>query len=176
MVSARADISHKVELLLGGAVDYVTKPFSMKELLARFRPGHLGDAIAVYGIGLLASALPREEASAFIRGIASLSEAIVYRDDVFRYLDSRLKEHGYYDFGLAYAVMDRARRGAYRGQGMDPHTKAMLRDIGVEEHYISRLEKVPYLFPKSQGIVSVKYALTLLWIKVHHPEDFRRLL
>ncbi len=35
VVSARADISHKVELLLGGAVDYVTKPFSMKELLAR---------------------------------------------------------------------------------------------------------------------------------------------
>lgn len=179
---ARSDIDildrEAVELLLRGETDGIPDfgLYDMKELLARFRPGHLGDAIAVYGIGLLASALPREEASAFIRGIASLSEAIVYRDDVFRYLDSRLKEHGYYDFGLAYAVMDRARRGAYRGQGMDPHTKAMLRDIGVEEHYISRLEKVPYLFPKSQGIVSVKYALTLLWIKVHHPEDFRRLL
>ena len=30
VVSARADISHKVELLLGGAVDYVTKPFSAR--------------------------------------------------------------------------------------------------------------------------------------------------
>ncbi len=35
VVSAKADIDHKIELLLGGAVDYVTKPFSMKELLAR---------------------------------------------------------------------------------------------------------------------------------------------
>ena len=35
VVSARVDIDAKVDLLLGGAVDYVTKPFSMKELLAR---------------------------------------------------------------------------------------------------------------------------------------------
>ncbi len=35
VVSARADIDDKVDLLLGGAVDYVTKPFHMKELLAR---------------------------------------------------------------------------------------------------------------------------------------------
>lgn len=35
VVSAKADIDHKVDLLLGGAVDYVTKPFHMKELLAR---------------------------------------------------------------------------------------------------------------------------------------------
>lgn len=35
IVSAKADVSEKVELLLGGAVDYVTKPFDIKELLAR---------------------------------------------------------------------------------------------------------------------------------------------
>lgn len=35
VVSAKADIDHKVELLLGGASDYVTKPFHTKELLAR---------------------------------------------------------------------------------------------------------------------------------------------
>ncbi len=35
VMSARADVDSKVELLLGGAVDYVTKPFQMKELLAR---------------------------------------------------------------------------------------------------------------------------------------------
>jgi len=29
------DIDNKVDLLLGGAVDYVTKPFNTKELLAR---------------------------------------------------------------------------------------------------------------------------------------------
>lgn len=35
VVSAKVDIDHKVDLLLGGAADYVTKPFSTKELLAR---------------------------------------------------------------------------------------------------------------------------------------------
>ncbi len=35
VVSAKVDIDNKVDALLGGAVDYVTKPFNMKELLAR---------------------------------------------------------------------------------------------------------------------------------------------
>ncbi|MCM1386821.1 MAG: response regulator transcription factor [Bacillus sp. (in: Bacteria)] len=35
VVSAKADVDDKVSLLLGGAADYVTKPFDMKELLAR---------------------------------------------------------------------------------------------------------------------------------------------
>ncbi len=35
VVSAKADVDDKVDLLLGGAADYVTKPFNTKELLAR---------------------------------------------------------------------------------------------------------------------------------------------
>lgn len=35
VVSAKADVQGKVELLLGGAVDYVIKPFDISELLAR---------------------------------------------------------------------------------------------------------------------------------------------
>lgn len=35
VVSAKVDIDNKVDLLLGGAADYITKPFNMKELLAR---------------------------------------------------------------------------------------------------------------------------------------------
>lgn len=35
IVSAKADIDGKVGLLLGGAADYVTKPFEIRELLAR---------------------------------------------------------------------------------------------------------------------------------------------
>ena len=35
IVSAKIDTENKVSLLLGGAADYITKPFHMKELLAR---------------------------------------------------------------------------------------------------------------------------------------------
>ena len=35
VVSAKAEISDKVDLLLGGACDYITKPFDTAELLAR---------------------------------------------------------------------------------------------------------------------------------------------
>ena len=35
VVSAKADVNDKVNLLLGGAADYVTKPFDTRELLAR---------------------------------------------------------------------------------------------------------------------------------------------
>lgn len=35
VVSAKSDTDDKVQLLLGGAVDYITKPFEGKELLAR---------------------------------------------------------------------------------------------------------------------------------------------
>jgi DNA-binding response OmpR family regulator len=35
VLSAKADIPHKVKLLLDGAADYITKPFDTRELLAR---------------------------------------------------------------------------------------------------------------------------------------------
>ncbi len=56
VISAKADIDHKVGLLLGGAVDYVTKPFHMKELLARISV-HLRNAESM----LTASELTYEE-------------------------------------------------------------------------------------------------------------------
>lgn len=37
VVSAKTAVEDKVELLLDGAVDYLTKPFDMKELLARIK-------------------------------------------------------------------------------------------------------------------------------------------
>lgn len=37
IVSAKADVEEKVELLLAGAADYIVKPFEMRELLARIQ-------------------------------------------------------------------------------------------------------------------------------------------
>lgn len=37
VISAKVDIDHKVDLLLDGADDYITKPFELKEVLARIQ-------------------------------------------------------------------------------------------------------------------------------------------
>ena len=50
VVSAKADTANKVDLLLGGAVDYVTKPFDLGELLARIKV-HLRNSAALAGRG-----------------------------------------------------------------------------------------------------------------------------
>lgn len=73
VVSAKADIDSKVGLLLGGAADYVTKPFQTKELLAR---------IAVQ----LRNAQPLQEASVLSYGGVALHTdthiAVIGADEV----------------------------------------------------------------------------------------------
>lgn len=54
VVSAKADVDDKVDLLLKGAADYVTKPFQTRELLARIAV-QLRNAAAVSDAPLLVS-------------------------------------------------------------------------------------------------------------------------
>ncbi len=57
VVSAKVDVENKISLLLGGAADYVTKPFDTKELLARIkvqlrRAGAAGNTAVLRACGL----------------------------------------------------------------------------------------------------------------------------
>lgn len=72
VVSAKTDAADKVDLLLGGAADYVTKPFNVKELLARiavqFRTAQAQDNAAVYTYGPIE--MRPAESSVTVSGIA----------------------------------------------------------------------------------------------------------
>ena len=50
VVSAKIDVDDKVALLLGGATDYITKPFEMKELLARITVALRGSIVSTDSI------------------------------------------------------------------------------------------------------------------------------
>ena len=57
VISARADVQDKVNLLLGGAADYITKPFDTAELLARIavqlrKTERLGENLTVGDLSL----------------------------------------------------------------------------------------------------------------------------
>lgn len=50
VVSAKIDVDDKVNLLLGGAADYITKPFEMKELLARITVALRSGQVSGYSV------------------------------------------------------------------------------------------------------------------------------
>lgn len=56
ILSAKADMNNKVELLINGAADYMTKPFDTRELLARItvqlRQSHQGEPTTLHFHGL----------------------------------------------------------------------------------------------------------------------------
>lgn len=57
VISAKVDVDSKINLLLSGAVDYLTKPFDTKELLARItvqlRKSQMNGAANTLTVGLL---------------------------------------------------------------------------------------------------------------------------
>ena len=70
VVSARADVDSKTALLLGGAADYVTKPFVLRELLARVAV-RLREATVRPGAALTFGPLrlDREARSVWVNGV-----------------------------------------------------------------------------------------------------------
>lgn len=145
---------------------------SLPQLFHKFNIKNIEDVLQLYGIALCASVFSENEVNSYINRQKNLSEAITYRDDVFLYICSKMKEQGYLETGLAYKVMDQTRKGNYYRIGMDGHIRKLLLDIGVSEQYIACLEETAYLFPKAQGIIQVKHALILLWHKIHYPNEF----
>jgi two-component system phosphate regulon response regulator PhoB len=101
MITARGDESDKVSGLDAGADDYITKPFSTQELLARIRavlrrraPEHVADSVAIGGLSLDAA-----------------THRVSFAD--------RLLKLGPTEFKLLHYLMKHAERVHSRGQLLD---------------------------------------------------------
>lgn len=149
---------------------------SLSLLFCKFTVSSLRDVLQLYGIALCMTGLSEYEAESYMGKLFNLWDVIPYRDDVFLHIYSKMKEHGYPETGFAFRVMDQTRKGFYCHNGVDGYIQKLLLDIGVSEQYMACLEEIPYMFPKAQGIIQLRYTLIFLWYRIYYPEEFQRVI
>lgn len=103
-----------------------------------------------------------------------LSNIPVFREDIYSMICEKLRDHGLYEVGFAYEVAQNTRRGVYARNGLDESTRQALLSLGFDTEFCSYIEKVTYLFPKAHAASYLKDAMTMMWFKLHYPEDYRR--
>lgn len=115
-------------------------------------------------------------AADLIAGGMPLGDVIAYREDVFLYVQERMREKGFYDTGYAYRIMRAANRGTVLKNGLPEELLTHLREIGCEPWFIESIAKVRFLFPMGDGAYFMKYSLILMWYKLHYPEAFAKIM
>ena len=99
-----------------------------------------------------------------------------FRDDIFRYIQSRMTAHGHTDTGFAYSVMSDTYRGSYGKNGMEAMVEKSLLDIGVPQEYIETLKDIRYIWVRSRSVLEVRDALIRLWYRKNYPEVFEQVV
>ena len=105
-----------------------------------------------------------------------LGSVIAYRDDVFLHVETRLLTRGIANTGYAYRIMEDTRRGIYARDGVSDETKKQLKELEAEDWFADSIGRIRYLFPKAHGVTYVKLAATLMWYKIHYPEEFHEIM
>ncbi len=117
----------------------------------------------------------KDNAEQLLKEKGSVSDVIAYREDVFNYIQQKMKMQGISNTGLAYKIMEDVRRGVYARHQLPDEIKETLIAIGAEDWFIASLQKIQYLFPKSHGVESVRFAMLMMWYKLHDPQSFSSL-
>ncbi|MDE5893153.1 MAG: helix-turn-helix domain-containing protein [Acetatifactor sp.] len=105
-----------------------------------------------------------------------ISRLIAYQDDVFHYIQEKMKLESSSGTGYAFQIMEDVRRGVYLQNGMPAEIRQQLLELGIQEWLIESLGKIQYLFPKAHGILHVKHAMILMWYKIYYPEAFKKII
>ena len=116
-----------------------------------------------------------DNAEKLLREGKTLSEVIVYQEDVFEYIRNRMADAEMYEIGWAQTFTKEVRQGKYVDGLWKTHGR-QLTAIGVEPWFIESVQKIRYLFPRGFGALYVKHALTLMWYKLNYPDEFRKVM
>lgn len=147
----------------------------MKDMLSRVKPKGFSELVQVQGL-LHGTGVWDDNVRQVIRGGMEIGHMIAYRDDVYSYMLKKTLEHGITGNGIAYRIMRDAYRGIIAKDGIDDATRKLFSELGVEEWFSEALVKIRYLFPRVHGVVFTKYALIMMWYKLHYPETFRSII
>lgn len=118
---------------------------SFQSVAKKFEVKSFDHLIHAVGMSMLEQEYPGSIETMY-GNLSSMNDAIVFRDDLFNLICSKLREHGCYDAEIAYTIMNQARKGIYHRKGVDLITKKLLMDIGFSDDFIKFLRSVPYLF------------------------------
>lgn len=142
----------------------------VRSIIAEASPASIHDLIQIpglcHGTGM--------DVQALLKAGRPMGSLAAYRDDVFYYIQSKIKPESGSGTGYAYHVMEEVRRGVYAGKGMPEEVRRQLLWLGLEEWLVESFGKIRYLFPKAFGIQHVKHAMILMWYKIYYPEVFGR--
>ena len=107
----------------------------------------------------------------------SLGEIPTYREELYTMIYERLCNNGIFDDGLAYEVMEKARRGYYAKAGeVDEYTALSLLQIGFERDFIFFLEKINYMPSKAQGVSCLKYLIATMYYKLKYNKEYKEII
>lgn len=107
----------------------------------------------------------------------SLRDIPAYREELYKMISERLYRKGIYDEGLAYEIMEKARRGYYvKAGGVDEDTALALLEMGFDMDFIFFLEKINYMFPKAHGVAYLHELIAMMYYKLKYNEEYTKIM
>lgn len=144
---------------------------SFQSVAKKFEIKSFDHLIHAVGMGMLEQEYPGSMETMY-GNLSSMNDAIVFRDDLFNLICSKLREHGCYDAEIAYTITNQARKGIYHRYGVDLITQKLLMDIGFSDDFIKFLKSVPYLFNEGTGILYLEKKLATTWLRIFYPNEY----
>ncbi len=149
-------------------------PF-VRNMIAKSDPSSFHELMKIAGLSHGTGVWTQNAENLLKQGIA-LDRIVAYLEDIFNYIHDKASECGLSADGLALRVMEDARCGRYAYKGVPDDIQEMLREVGVEEWFITSIGKMSYVFPKIQGVEMVRNAATLMWYRMNDPAKFNEIL